>query len=418
MRGSLVQRYKGSWSVVLDLGYDVDPATGTKKRRQKWITVRGTRRDAEAELAKHVNDVHHGDFIRPNKMTFGQWLDEWVEKAIKPPAKAPSTYEHYRGVIARHLKPKLVMIPLQQLRSTDLKRAYLDAAQGDAMKEAEQDGRAVARGRWGRRKALTPGTLAFHHNIASAALQAAVLEGLVQKNVAKLVVGKPRQRNDGRDVLEHCWTSPEAKAFLLTAKSSSPQAAAFYALALDSGMRRNELAGLRWADLDLANARVRIERQLRMSGPSPVFGPTKNKMPRTIDIIAEMVTLLRQHRGQQAEMKLGNGDAYRDLGLVFAKEPVDRRRPTRSATRSRSTTSIANSRSSRTRQACARSSFTGCATPARRCSFRPAYRRTSCSSALGTGASRSRSASTRTRSRPCSRTLRRGWRRCCTELWR
>ena len=134
MRGSLVQRYKGSWSVVLDLGYDVDPATGTKKRRQKWITVRGTRRDAEAELAKHVNDVHHGDFIRPNKMTFGHWLDEWVEKAIKPPAKAPSTYEHYRGVIARHLKPKLVMIPLQQLRSTDLKRAYLDAAQGDAMR--------------------------------------------------------------------------------------------------------------------------------------------------------------------------------------------------------------------------------------------------------------------------------------------
>jgi integrase len=125
---------------------------------------------------------------------------------------------------------------------------------------------AIVRGRWGRRKGLRPGTLAFQHNIVSAALQAAVLEGLVQKNVAVVVV-KPRQRNDGQDVLEHCWTSPEAKAFVATAKAASPQTAAFYALALDSGARRNELAGLRWADLDLANARVRIERQLEHGRP-------------------------------------------------------------------------------------------------------------------------------------------------------
>ena len=190
MKGSLVQRYKGSWSVVLDLGHEVDPATGKKKRKQKWITVRGTRRDAEAVLAKHVNDVNRGDFIQPSKMTFGAWLDEWLEKAIKPPAKAPSTYEHYKGVIARHLKPKLGMIPLQQLRSADLKRAYLEAAQGDAVKESEQGGgHTVVWGRWGRRKALAPGTLAFHHNIASAALQAAVHEGLVARNVARLVLG-------------------------------------------------------------------------------------------------------------------------------------------------------------------------------------------------------------------------------------
>src|SRR5262245_33277927 len=122
MRGSLVQRYKGSWSVVLDLGYEVDPATGKKKRKQQWITVRGTRRDAEAVLAKHVHDVNRGDFVQPSKRTFGQWLDEWLEKAIKPPAKAPSTYQHYKVVVDRHLKPALGAIPLQQLKAQDLKR--------------------------------------------------------------------------------------------------------------------------------------------------------------------------------------------------------------------------------------------------------------------------------------------------------
>src|SRR5713101_8419891 len=135
MRGSLVQRYKGSWSVVLDLGYQVDPATGTRKRKQQWITIRGTRRDAENKLGK----------------------------AVKPPARTLRAHETYKSVIDRHLKPKLGGIALQQLKAVDLKRYYDEHAQGD--------------------DALATATLEPHHTIAHSALQAAVLEGLVQRNV-------------------------------------------------------------------------------------------------------------------------------------------------------------------------------------------------------------------------------------------
>jgi len=154
-----------------------------------------------------------------------------------------------------------------------------------------------------------------------------VLEGLVQRNVAKLVVGKPHAPQDRADAREHCWEAHEAKAFLTAAKAAGPQPAAFYALALDTGMRKGELAGLRWSDLDLAGGRVKIERQLVKRGdPAPVFGPVKNKTPRTIEIAAEAVVLLRRHRAHPAEVKLHNGAAYTDHGLVFAKEPADRRR--------------------------------------------------------------------------------------------
>ena len=71
MRGSLVQRYKGSWSIVLDLGYEVEPATGKKKRKQQWVTVRGAKREAEAKLAELVSSAHRGDFVKPNRTTFG-----------------------------------------------------------------------------------------------------------------------------------------------------------------------------------------------------------------------------------------------------------------------------------------------------------------------------------------------------------
>jgi integrase len=300
MRGSLVQRYKGSWSIVLDLGYQVDPVNGLRKRKQQWITIRGTRRDAENKLGDLLRDAQRGELVRPHKRTFGEWLDEWLGKAIKPPARTLRAYETYKSVIDRHLKPKLGGIPLQQLKAVDLKRYYDEHAQ-----------------------ALAPATLEQHHTIAHSALQAAVLDGLVQRNVAKLVVGKPHAQKGHQDVLEHCWEANEAKTFLTTAKAAGPQPAAFYALAMDSGARKGELCGLMWPDIDLASGRTTIQRQ---PGPEPVFGPVKNKTPRTIELSAETVALLRRHRSHQAELKLRNGERYRDHGLVFAKQWEDLQR--------------------------------------------------------------------------------------------
>lgn len=317
MRGTLVQRYKGSWSIVLDVGYQVDSETGKRKRQQKWITVRGPRRDAEAKLSQLVHDAHRGEFVQPHRRTFGEWLDEWVDKAIKPPAKTQRAYESYRATIDRHLKPALGAILLQQLKASDLKRYYTDA-QRINRETGERDSALPA---------LSPSTVALHHALIHSALQAAVLDGLVTRNVAKLVVGKPHAPHDRPDAREHCWEAHEAKTFLATAKAAGPQPAAFYVLALDTGLRKAELAGLKWSDLDLAAGRVKIERQLvKRGGPALVFGPVKNKTPRTIEIAAETVALLRQHRGHQAEIKLRNGAAYTDHGIVFAKEPGDRRR--------------------------------------------------------------------------------------------
>ncbi len=126
MRGSLKQRYKGSWSLIVDLGYEVDPATGKQKRRQKWITVRGTKRDAERKLAELVHRADSGTFVEPNKVTVSEWLDTWLEKAIKPPRRTLRAYETYTSVINKHLKPKLGAIRLQELRAIDVLVHMLD----------------------------------------------------------------------------------------------------------------------------------------------------------------------------------------------------------------------------------------------------------------------------------------------------
>jgi integrase len=295
MRGSIRKRYKDSWNIIVDVGYQFDPETGKQKRVQKWFTVRGTKRDAEKKLTELLHDLHRSQFVEPSKLSVGDWLNDWLETAIKPPNKRLRTYETYKSVIERHLKPALGSIRLQQLRPTDIKRYYNEAS-------------------------LSPTTLEQHHTLLHSALKAAQLQGLVQRNAASLVVGKPHRREGREDVLHHCWEAGEAKQFIAAAKELGPQPAAFYTLALDTGARKGELCGLKWGEVDLDAGTVSIVRQLIKPGPEPVFGPLKGGENRTISIAPETVTLLRKHKAHQAELKLANCRHYHDHSLVFAKE--------------------------------------------------------------------------------------------------
>jgi integrase len=139
----------------------------------------------------------------------------------------------------------------------------------------------------------------IHHAILHSALKASVRNGLVTRNVAALVSNKPR-RGSGQDVLDDVWNADEAATFLKAAKAAGPQPAAFYTLALDTGARRRELAALRWSDVDLQAGKLTIRRTLLKGGRSPVFGETKTKTSRTIDLAAETITRLAAHRKHQA----------------------------------------------------------------------------------------------------------------------
>jgi hypothetical protein len=78
----VVSTLKGSWPIILDLGYQTDPASGLRKRKQQWVTFRGTRKEAEGKLADLVRGVNRNEYVEPSKMTLGEWLTEWLEKAI------------------------------------------------------------------------------------------------------------------------------------------------------------------------------------------------------------------------------------------------------------------------------------------------------------------------------------------------
>jgi integrase len=296
MRGSIKKRYKGSYSLILDLGYEPDPQTGKLRRRQKWVTFRGTRKLAEKRLNELLTAAEGGTFVEPSKVTLISWLREWLEAAIKPQC-TPGTYTRYKNIIENHIaKATIGDLPLQKLRPTHLEAYY----------------------------ATTPGavaTLSLHHTVIRRALRKAQRDRLVAVNVASDLDGRPkRPRGRSEEAREHCWTAAEARTFLETAKKSGAQNAALYALALDSGARKSELCGLRWSDADLEAGKIHIVQQLWKPGPEPTFGPPKNKQPRTVTLSADTVALLKAHKQAQATFKMANRKAYHDFGLVFAKQ--------------------------------------------------------------------------------------------------
>ena len=212
------------------------------------------------------------------------------------PRRTERAYATYRSVIANHLRPGLGHYRLQGLRAIHVES--LLAGKAD----------------------LAPATLEKIHTVLSTALKAAVKNRLVARNEAALVANRPK--GPDQSAADHnCWSAEDAAAFLTVAKAAGLQPAAFWTLALDSGMRKSELAGLRWSDVDLAADRIQVRQQLLTGGRTPVFVPTKGKRSRPIDIAPETTAVLQAHKTHQAELKMRYRQTYCEFGLVFAKEP-------------------------------------------------------------------------------------------------
>ena len=195
MQGSLSKRSKSSWTIRLTLGRKVDPKTGKSKVEQKTITVRGTKKEAEAKLAELLNQYNQGDYIEQSNLTTDEWLRKWIDVYVKNSRKKRlRTIETYEGVVRKHLIPAFDKIPLQKLSAGHIQHYYNTST-------------------------LSSSTLQQHHNILHQALKvAAINERLININPAEFVVEKPVAK---KDLEMQVWDEVEVRKFLLAARETA-----------------------------------------------------------------------------------------------------------------------------------------------------------------------------------------------------
>jgi integrase len=290
MRGNITRRGRASWRLKFDTGRDA--VTG--KRQTRFVTVRGKRRDAERELARLLNDAHNGTLIDPSKVTVAECIWTWLDGVH---GLSPKTAERYRQLAEQQILPHLDAIALQKLKPAHIQHWHATIARSGG-----KDGRP-----------LSARTVGHAHRVLHRALQRSVANEMLPRNVAS-VIRPPKVETEEVEIL----TSEHLKEVLggLGEHPLYP----IVALALATGMRRGELLALRWDDLNLEKATVRVERSLEETKAGLRFKTPKTKHGRrVISLPPSSVNMLRVHRRRQLELRIALGQGRQDPAtLVFS----------------------------------------------------------------------------------------------------
>jgi integrase len=308
-RGRIVKREgkrRTSWAFVID----ADGEDG--RRKQVWRGGFAREKDAIAALRAYTGATDRGEVIEPVVMTVSEYLDKWAAGLASPDRDLrPSTIESYRQIVEVHAKPRLGQIQLQRLTGPRFREFLADiAATG---KRRTVRGKVVE-------APLAPRTVRYAATVLGIAFADAVEDGLLVRNPAERSKRRKKETRAAKpsDRLRY-WSPAELRTFLHEAKDEPLFPA--LTLAAFTGVRRGELLGLRYQDIDLNAGTVTVSRPLILVSNRLRFSRPKSGEQRTIRIGPAMVEILRQHVAAERErrMLLGLGRPQPgDLLFVYA----------------------------------------------------------------------------------------------------
>jgi integrase len=266
MRGSITRRGKSSWRLKYDIGTDT-----AGRRQRRYVTLRGTRKEAQAEAAKILASLASGTHVDPSSETVTafveRWLRDWADSNV-----SHKTFTRYEQLLRRHLCARVGAVPIQKLRAADLQTIYAAMA----------------------RDGLADRTRLHLHRVVSTMLKHAAQWGAVARNVANMV-DAPRVKAGELEIL-----SPEQLKAVL-ASLRSPEIRTIADVALGSGLRVEQA----------------VEQTTR--GGIVIKAPKTRHGRRAVSLAPATVAVLREHWRAQQETRLALGLGKAPAGaFVFA----------------------------------------------------------------------------------------------------
>lgn len=324
--GTVYQRKDSRWEAA---GYVLAPGN-TRKRIRVYGT---TRKEALSKLTEKIAASNRGLPVPSAQGSVAAYLTYWLD-AVAVHQLRENTHTRYTAVTRLYLIPGLGRKKLAKLTAKDV-RTWLNQLRttcqccARGLDTARDEPLCCAAGKCCARR-LSPLTLAYVHSVLKSALEHAVREEEVPRNVARNVrTGTPRPRRF------EPLTAEEAREFL--AATRGHRLHALFELALHTGLRKGELLGLRWEDLDLDAGTVAIRRTLQRTSTGGLTTlPTKARASeRRIAIPTRCLQSLKLHHEQQQHEGEGAGAARQQDGHVFTTaqgRPIDPTNLTRAFT--------------------------------------------------------------------------------------
>lgn len=288
----------------------------------KLQTVYGrTQKEVKEKIDEAKGNIKNNSFVEPHKITLQQWLDTWLNITIKGSIK-DTTWLIYESLIKNHINPEIGGIRLLNLQASHIQKLYNDKLTGgrsDKKKNKETGELEQKEG------GLSPKTIRHIHQVIKGSLDQAIKERYLSINPASAVKLPKLLKKEMKTL-----SIEQVKMFLETASTNQFYKRYYtaYLLELYTGLRRGELLGLRWKDIDFKNYTIKVIQQLVKVGSSHVLRElkTESSQNRVIAITDDVIQALKEHKkNKAAEYKFIGYDELSvkkmlSEGLVFTNE--------------------------------------------------------------------------------------------------
>jgi len=273
IRGHLAK--KGSkWYIVVDIGYNENG-----KRKQKWISGFTRKKDAEKQLAEILQRINNNSFFVPQDMPLEEYLNKWINDYAKPNV-APTTFQKYIYSLEK------VVAIIGEVKMNKLKPYHIQEMMNELNKSK-----------------LGSSTITTVYNVLNNALEKAVLWEIITNNPCR-AISPPKQEKKEMKILNQ-------EEVLILLKNLKEPLRLVVLIAINTGLRRGEILGLEWSNVDFENKKIHIVNSIVNIRGKALRKETKTSAGRrAISISKSLISELKKTMTKQKENKLWFGADY------------------------------------------------------------------------------------------------------------